>query len=311
MSESPFDRETRIRNAKLTMGQTFYLVTINRYIGNNPDAWPSQETLANAMNASDRAVRKWQKQLEKLGAIIVDVGDGRGNTNRYRLQLEALIQKSEVKAERRSGFSVASADKGGTVFRWKEEQRSDERGNRVPTERTKKVHIKEQAFVFPENLRTPEFAEAWQQWVQFRRESKKRLTQSTIAKQLTKLAEFGSQKAIRSIEQSIERGWQGLFDPESRKARGNMAASNEAADIWSDLVQWCIDAKVTDPAYPNKLRQRFGDTVARAVLTIKVSAIKNAADQKPPGRDFALKDLGDRFRQLRHQIQNEEAAHAT
>lgn len=67
MSETVWQRDKRIRGSLLTFGQTFYLITLNQFIGNNADAWPSQETLANAMNASVRAVRKWQKQLEEQG----------------------------------------------------------------------------------------------------------------------------------------------------------------------------------------------------------------------------------------------------
>jgi|GEM_PF-4618828 len=100
-SESVFDRDRRIRNSKLTMAQTFYLVTLNQYIGNNEDAWPSQETIANAMNACDRAVRKWQTQLEEIGVLQVDVWKGRSLTNRYRLNLDAL----PLKPERSSSFS--------------------------------------------------------------------------------------------------------------------------------------------------------------------------------------------------------------
>ncbi len=66
----------------------------------------------------------------------------------------------------------------------------------------------------PPSLDTPEFRSAWQAWVTYRREKRKKLTPSTIAKQIKQLAEWGSSKAVMAIESSIRNGWQGLFEPE-------------------------------------------------------------------------------------------------
>ena len=102
MAETVFDRDKRIRNAALTMGQTFYLCTLNQFVGKNADAWPSQTTIAAAMNATKRGVQKWQSELEAAGVIRVDVGKGRASTNRYRLNLEALQQKPDTNDEHSS-----------------------------------------------------------------------------------------------------------------------------------------------------------------------------------------------------------------
>jgi len=67
--------------------------------------------------------------------------------------------------------------------------------------------------VFPPELDTPEFAEAWDEWETNRREIKKPLTQMAITKQLNKLKKWGSDLAIETINQSIEAGWTGLFPP--------------------------------------------------------------------------------------------------
>ena len=96
MGESVFERDRRIRNADLTMGQTFYLTTLNQFVGGNGHAWPSQPTIAAAMNASERAVRKWQTELEAMGVIRVDGRRGRTATNQYRLCLESLPLKQEL-----------------------------------------------------------------------------------------------------------------------------------------------------------------------------------------------------------------------
>ena len=57
-----------------------------------------------------------------------------------------------------------------------------------------------------------DFAEAWNDWVVYRKEKKKKLTPSTIKMRLKKLASVGEFRAIRMISYSIEKGWEGLFE---------------------------------------------------------------------------------------------------
>ena len=56
-----------------------------------------------------------------------------------------------------------------------------------------------------------EFAEAWAEWVQFRKEIKKTLKPSTIKHQLKKCSEHSESDACFILRLSIENGWQGLF----------------------------------------------------------------------------------------------------
>ncbi len=285
MVESVFDREKRIRGAKLTMGQTFYLVTLNGFIRNNAAAWPSQKAIAWAMNATKRAVRNWQTELEQIGALQVDVGKGRSATNRYRLNLDALEPKPNEKEELSSALSIDPDNKRGTQFPSNEEHSSAEMRNSVPTERAGKEHKKEQAFSFPEKLNSKEFSDAWSQWTEYRREIKKKLTASTIEKQLAKLAGFGSAKAVRSIELSIENGWLGLFDPDSKSGKANPAASSEALDAW----QYVLDSlKLHSRFSPEKI---MGDIGQRSWQAIKGFGLKRLEE----ANDFERRELQKRF----------------
>ncbi|UFH54707.1 hypothetical protein [Spirosoma sp. KNUC1025] len=56
------------------------------------------------------------------------------------------------------------------------------------------------------------FKTTWREWEQFRREQKKKLTASSIQKQLKLLASHSEAEAIAMLEQSIRNGWQGLFE---------------------------------------------------------------------------------------------------
>jgi len=81
---------------------------------------------------------------------------------------------------------------------------------------------------FPPELDTPEFAEAWAEWEQYRREKKAKLTPTTIKRQLAMLTKLGSDFAIEAISQSIEAGWTGVFPPKQDNNRVAGVTMDEA-----------------------------------------------------------------------------------
>ena len=58
-----------------------------------------------------------------------------------------------------------------------------------------------------------EFLKAWNSWVDYRKEIKKKLTYSTVERMFKDMKKWGETKAILSIDMSIKNGWQGLFEP--------------------------------------------------------------------------------------------------
>ena len=59
-----------------------------------------------------------------------------------------------------------------------------------------------------------EFKGAWTEYISYRRERRlSRLTPRTINRQLRQLEAWGHDAAIQSIETTITKGWQGLFEP--------------------------------------------------------------------------------------------------
>ena len=89
-----------------------------------------------------------------------------------------------------------------------------------PKEKTKKsctdVQPKESGalsfdHLIPPQLRTEEFQSAWNNWCKFRKEIKHRLTDSTAERQLQKLGRYPPKVAVAAIDESIEKGWMGLF----------------------------------------------------------------------------------------------------
>lgn len=69
----------------------------------------------------------------------------------------------------------------------------------------------------PESLKTPEFAKAWSEWLEDRKFRRKPVTPLAAAKQFESLVAMGAEKAVVSIRESIEHGWQGLFEPKNFK----------------------------------------------------------------------------------------------
>ena len=75
----------------------------------------------------------------------------------------------------------------------------------------------------PSNLDTPEFRQAWELWLAYRKERRLAAYKPIgLARQLNALAVFGPQSAIAAIEQSIQQNYQGLFPkPVSEPARAS------------------------------------------------------------------------------------------
>lgn len=72
----------------------------------------------------------------------------------------------------------------------------------------------------PPELDTPAFRKAWALWTGHRRDIRKKLTPASVDRQLKKLAAMGEERAIRCIEYTVEKGWTGLYEPDSEKHNG-------------------------------------------------------------------------------------------
>lgn len=91
------------------------------------------------------------------------------------------------------------------------------RNENVTLEHTKNKNIprtkkKPPTPLIPEKLNTLEFRNIWDEWKQHRKETKHELKPTTEKRQLKKLAENSESVAIAIIAQSLENGWQGLFE---------------------------------------------------------------------------------------------------
>ena len=110
-----------------------------------------------------------------------------------------------------------------TLVNWDRFQVEETQPRRNPdasqTGEKKGIERNRNKVVLPSELDTPEFADAWAEWEQYRREAKKTLTPTTVKRQLAMLTKLGSDFAIEAISQSIEAGWVGLFAPKQDSNR--------------------------------------------------------------------------------------------
>ncbi len=103
-------------------------------------------------------------------------------------------------------------------------------GRQTINKNVKKLKKKETPNL-PENLDNPVFRKAWEDWKKHRTEIRKKLTPSTIKRQLKMLAEY-PESAADIIGNSIRNGWQGLF-PEKKGGNnsGNSTGTTRKRDF--------------------------------------------------------------------------------
>jgi len=72
------------------------------------------------------------------------------------------------------------------------------------------------------------FMDAWFNWLEYRKQRKKPLTKMSIDKQIDILSLISEERAVCTINMSIERGWLGLF-PDATKNTNGLSASDHNA----------------------------------------------------------------------------------
>lgn len=92
----------------------------------------------------------------------------------------------------------------------------------------KKKKSNDPTFLIPEYLNNPDFIRTFHEFIAHRKEIKKPLTQRAGDMLLKKLCEYSCNISIKMLEQSIENGWQGVFD---LKGNGNGTNSKASSTI--------------------------------------------------------------------------------
>lgn len=83
----------------------------------------------------------------------------------------------------------------------------------------------------PENLQRADFISAWEEWIEYRRERKPRVTARSAAAMLAMLSEMGIHRAIEAIRHSVANGWQGIFEEKINGQSNGHGAGREQERI--------------------------------------------------------------------------------
>jgi len=120
------------------------------------------------------------------------------------------VTRSEGDAENRMGGVKKTAGGGcGKPHTYNKEYNKEDRDTKDSAPWSSPLPFESEAF-----------SKAWMSWIDYRKEIKKPIKESTMKAQWKEFQKWGEQKAIIAIEQSITHGWQGIFEP-ARSVGGN------------------------------------------------------------------------------------------
>ena len=226
MARPPFVQLPKaiLARADLTLASKVVYAVIVDKIGKNSDAWPGLRSLARELNMSTGGVYKATRQLEKEGLLIV-TRVGRNDaleSNRYSLPDVSPCDTSKADDVSQDDTGVSQGDTSDVSQGERDVSQGEQNKTQLTRPKTTRPKKKgadpwkqAQSAMTSDVLRTDRFQETWTNWVGYRRDIKRSLTARTVKMQIKKLEGFGHDRAITAIEQSIEQGWQGFFEPKS------------------------------------------------------------------------------------------------
>jgi len=177
-------------------------------LDNEDGCYASNGYLARSLGLSERQIRNLLKELDDLNLIV------RADHNGQR-----IIRTVEKVAL----CSVLAVSGGGNKLPMGRKKTSTGGGNKLPTyikeynKEDKDTRSVAPLVGNPLPFSSEKFSKAWFSWIDYRKEIKKPIKQSTIDFQWKQFILWGEQKSIDSINQSITNGWTGLFETKSQQ----------------------------------------------------------------------------------------------
>lgn len=171
--------------------------------------WPSIANISRETGLCRRTVQTKIRALEDLDLLKSVRGVNRCD---YTLSMEKLTQirhSGGVQEMHPAGDAPCSTCTGG-VQEMHGGGAGDALAYKEPSLNRQRT-IKEPAS-FPYS--STEFIEAWQDWIQHRKEIKKPITETSTKLSFKKLANMTESEAITAIQHSISNGYQGIYPPQ-------------------------------------------------------------------------------------------------
>lgn len=185
-------------------------------LDNEVGCFASNAYLSRHLGLSVRQLQTILSELETANLIRrVDTGGRRVIRTVEKVALsnalaDAQVTRSEGGAENCTGGVKKTAGGGcGKPHTYIKEDNKEDKDTKAQVSWTVELPFESEAF-----------SKAWLSWINYRKEIKKPIKESTIKAQWEEFKKWGEQKSIIAIQQSILNGWQGLFEP-ARTVGGN------------------------------------------------------------------------------------------
>jgi len=185
-------------------------------LDNDAGCFASNAYLSKHLGLEERQVRNLLANLEAAGLITRNEEAGR--------RIIRTIERAAV---------VKALTKGGNKLPRGRQEIAEGGGKKLPTynkedNKGDKDTGKELGWIVCLPFGSEAFIASWKSWVAYRKEMKKKLTDSSVQAQFREFALWGEQKSTEAIEQSIKQGWQGLFEPNKKfGAKASKALTSE------------------------------------------------------------------------------------
>ncbi|CAK0756175.1 putative prophage PSSB64-02, replication protein [Gammaproteobacteria bacterium] len=193
-------------------------------LDNEDGCYASNGYLARSLGLAERQIRNLLKELDDLKLIVRTEQDGKRiiRTVEKVALADALVSKGGNKLPRgRQKIATGGGKKLPTYI--KDYNKEDKDTPQTPTGAMKDLPEGGSPLPFSSDA----FSKAWFAWVDYRKELKKALKQTSVDMQWAQMILWGEKKSIDSINQSITNGWTGLFEPRNQPNQKQPLTAND------------------------------------------------------------------------------------
>lgn len=175
----------------------------------NDDDWEeiftcSNEELCNSLRIAENTLKEARNRLIQAGLLFYQSGKSKRQFSKYSFITPLTTSSVDTNAYTNAEVKPATDSAPNPA---PEADTNPADYNKRETKPKPNENNTEDELVFSEK-----FESVWQDWEQFRKEKKQKLTDSTKVKQRKMLARYDEATAIAMLEQSITNGWTGIFD---------------------------------------------------------------------------------------------------
>lgn len=208
-----------LEHSESRLGDRLVLLSIANHINSDSGVtWISVKTIAKESRMSDRQVQRALKRLEESGELEIDRNSSKNGTHVYHIR----------------GMTNCQGDKlSGVTNR---ANRGDKSGKKNVRNVTRTVNEPKEPLVITPLYPPGLDVEAWERWLDYRKQIRRPLKSVSIPTAQKALAAFGVDQAA-VVNQSIANGWQGLFPLKAKATTSSTKPKSHAEQFHETLKE--------------------------------------------------------------------------